>query len=378
VTETTTPVPATAIVEVALDERVLRVTWNDGTVSRYHYLWLRDNCPQLVHPSTGHRIADTASIPEGCHPSQVQVVDASSVRVTWRHDGHVSTFAGAWLRDHDYSNGMRAHRPAPVLWDGSMIDEIPRGRYPETSDDPAARLRWLAGFAEYGLALMTEVPCRPGAVIEVAETFGEVRSTSWGRVFDVRSMKDANSLAYTSLPLPAHTDEGYRDPAPTVQLQHVLSADVNGGASTLVDGYKVAADLRGDRPDMFTALASTTLHFRYADPSSELECHSPVIDCFPDGEVRAIRFSNHSVTPFLLPFDEMESFYAAYRTFGAMRESERYQLRLQLGPGDLYMVDNRRVLHGRTGFTGAGARHLQSCYIERDELLSRLAVMNRR
>jgi alpha-ketoglutarate-dependent taurine dioxygenase len=259
-----------------------------------------------------------------------------------------------------------------------MIDDIPRGRYAEVSDDPAARRRWLSGFAAYGVALLSDVPCRPGAVLEVAETFGEVRATSWGRVFDVRSMEDANSLAYTSLPLPAHTDEGYRDPTPTVQLQHILLASASGGASTLVDGYRLAADLRRDRPDMFAALASTILRFRYADPSSELECHGPVIDCLPDGEVRAIRFSNHSVTPFLLAFDEMESFYVAYRTFGAMRESETYQLRLELGAGDLYMVDNRRVLHGRTGFTGAGSRHLQSCYIERDELLSRLAVMNRR
>jgi gamma-butyrobetaine dioxygenase len=378
VTVTTTPAPATDIAEVALDDRILRVTWDDGTVSRYHYLWLRDNCPQLLHPSTGHRIADTASIPEDSRPEQADVVGRSSVRVTWRHDGHVSIFSGAWLRAHDYSHGVRTHRPAPVLWDASMIDDIPRGHFPEIRSDPAVRRRWMAGFVEYGLALLSDVPCQPGAVLEVAEVFGEVRSTSWGRVFDVRSMEDANSLAYTSLPLVAHTDEGYRDPTPTVQLQHVLLAEASGGASTLVDGYRVAADLRRDRPEMFAALASTTLRFRYADASTELECHGPVIDCFPDGDVRAIRFSNHSVTPFLLPFDEMESFYAAYRAFGAMRESGTYQLRLQLGPGDLYMVDNRRVLHGRTGFTGAGRRHLQSCYIERDELLSRLAVMNRR
>jgi gamma-butyrobetaine dioxygenase len=42
------------------------------------------------------------------------------------------------------------------------------------------------------------------------------------------------------------------------------------------------------------------------------------------------------------------------------------------------MVDNRRVMHGRTGFSGGGARHLQSCYIERDELVSRLTVLERR
>jgi gamma-butyrobetaine dioxygenase len=41
------------------------------------------------------------------------------------------------------------------------------------------------------------------------------------------------------------------------------------------------------------------------------------------------------------------------------------------------MVDNRRVLHGRTGFRSGGERHLQSCYIERDEFTSRLRVLDR-
>jgi Taurine catabolism dioxygenase TauD, TfdA family/Gamma-butyrobetaine hydroxylase-like, N-terminal len=364
------------IVGVALGTRSLSITWNDGSVSRYHYVWLRDNCPQLADPSTGHRIVETSSIPGDCRPADVDIAGGAQLRITWLHDGHSSTFPTAWLVSHDYSNGVRADRPAPVLWDASMIDDIPRRAYPDVAADPSVRRQLLGGFSDYGLALLSDVPCAPGTVLEVAEMFGEVRATSWGRVFDVRSTVDANSLAYTSLPLPTHTDEGYRDPAPTIQLQHFLRADADGGASTLVDGYRLAADLRREQPEMFNALASTVLRFHYSDASTELECHGPVIDCFPDGEVRAIRFSNHSVAPFLLPFDEMEAFYTAYRTFGAMRESARYQLRVRFGSGDLYMVDNRRVLHGRTGFSGA-ERHLQSCYIERDELLSRLAVMNR-
>ena len=49
-----------------------------------------------------------------------------------------------------------------------------------------------------------------------------------------------------------------------------------------------------------------------------------------------------------------------------------------MGAGEMYIVENRRVMHGRTGFSGGGARHLQSCYIERDELVSRLTVLDRR
>ena len=74
----------------------------------------------------------------------------------------------------------------------------------------------------------------------------------------------------------------------------------------------------------------------------------------------------------------MERYYAAYTTFGRMRESEKYRFNINMGAGDLYMVDNHRVMHGRTGFSGGGARHLQSCYIERDELVNRLTVARRR
>ncbi len=50
-----------------------------------------------------------------------------------------------------------------------------------------------------------------------------------------------------------------------------------------------------------------------------------------------------------------------FRVFGQMRESDRYRLQIEMGRCELYMVDNRRVMHGRTGFTADGLRHLQSC-----------------
>jgi gamma-butyrobetaine dioxygenase len=76
--------------------------------------------------------------------------------------------------------------------------------------------------------------------------------------------------------------------------------------------------------------------------------------------------------------ERMEAYYAAYRTFGRMRESEQYQLRVDMQEGDMYMVANHRVMHGRTAFASGGARHLQSCYIEIDELISRLTMLDRR
>ena len=353
------------------------VEWSDGSRSTFLSLWLRDNCPQLRHTTTHHRVVETSSIPADVRPSRVDTTPAGELRITWAHDAHVSTFAPQWLRSFDYSNGARRQRAQPKLWSAADAELLPHASYPELLADQHVRQRYLRGFAEYGLGFLHDVPVTPGTVLDVAKEFGEVRSTSWGTVFDVVSMVDANSVAYTNLALVTHTDEGYRDPAPTVQLQHFLRSDATGGSATLTDGFKIAADIREAHPHLFELLATQSLHFHFAEATAEHEADGPVIVTEPSGRLKAIRYSNHSAQPFLMDPDVLEQYYVAYRTFGQMRESEQYQLRIEMQAGDLYMVDNHRIMHGRTAFATGGARHLQSCYIERDELFSRLTVLDR-
>lgn len=359
-----------------MGKRSLNLCWTDGHSSTFHYIWLRDNCPQMRHAQTKHRIDETSTLGLDIAPLSAVVTADGNLQITWP-DGHESTFLAEWLEVFDYSNGRRRKKRKAKLWDGTFAESVPRVSYPTLLGDTAVRAKWLRSFCDYGLAILTDVPSIPGTVLDVGEQFGEVRTTSWGKVFDVKSIADANSLAYTSLPLVVHTDEAYRDPTPTVQLQHFLVCDSIGGDATLVDGFKVADDLRTMQPSKFELLATTSLHFHFRDVDIEIENDGPVIELDTDGEVRYIRYSNHSVQPFLIPADKMEAYYDAYSTFGAMRENPKYRIQIKMNAGDLYMVDNRRIMHGRTGFTKGGARHLQSCYIERDELLGRLAVLER-
>jgi gamma-butyrobetaine hydroxylase len=362
---------------VSFDDRLLRLVWSNGDRSEFVNFWLRDNCPQLRHATTKHRVVETSEIPRNVKPSKVTVNTSGDVEIMWQHDGHLSTFTAAWLQAHDYGNGARHANYEPILWGPSIGSAMPTASYPALRDSKSVRRSFLEGFVRYGVGILNDVPCVPGTVLEVAGLLGELRNTSWGLVFDVISMEDANSIAYTNLPLVVHTDEGYRDPAPTVQLQHFLRADASGGDSTLVDGFAVAEALRIQAPEQFALLANTILHFHFADATAEHRAAAPTISLNPDGSIRAIRYSNHSVEPFLLPPDIMEPFYEAYLAFGRMRESVEFRLDIKMGAGDLYIVDNHRVMHGRTGFSSGGARHLQSCYIERDELASRLTVLQR-
>lgn len=364
------------LASLRMGSRSLNVTWSDGHSSTFHYLWLRDNSPQLRHPQTNHRVNETSEIASDISPKSAVVTPSGDLQLTWS-DGHVSTFSSPWLDKYDYSNGRRRTKRKPVLWDGTFADQVPQTSYQALVGDSVVRMKWLQDFCDYGLVLLTQVPNTPGTVLELGNLLGEIRTTHWGKIFDVKSIADANSLAYTNLPLLLHTDEAYRDPTPTVQLQHFLVSDAEGGEATMVDGFRVAGDLRTKYPNKFELLTSTSLHFHFRDADIEIENDGPLIELDPEDQVRVVRYSNHSVQPFLMPTDKMEAFYDAYSTFGAMRESPEYRIQIKMNAGDMYMVDNRRVMHGRTGFTQGGTRHLQSCYIERDELLGRLAVLER-
>ena len=58
-----------------------------------------------------------------------------------------------------------------------------------TSDDLVRKV-CLDAVAGYGCALLRGVPVTPGMVLEVAATFGYVRETNYGKLFDVRVEPD--------------------------------------------------------------------------------------------------------------------------------------------------------------------------------------------
>ena len=239
----------------------------------------------------------------------------------------------------------------------------------------AALRDWLGAVDELGFAILTGCGTEPGTVTRVAELFGYVRETNYGRLFDVKTVVNPTNLAYTGLGLGAHTDNPYRDPTPTLQLLHCLASSAEGGENTLVDAFRVAQDLPLEDFELLSGCAVT---FRYADAETELETETPVITADVRGDVQSVHYNTRSAQPFRLPEDIVGEYYEAYQRFGRMLDSPEYRIQFKLAPGDLFIVDNLRVLHGRTGYAASGGeRHLQGCYADRDGLRSKLAVLSR-
>lgn len=137
---------------IAVKDRVLHVDWADGHKSQFHAIWLRHQCwgEKTGSPVTGVRTIRLHHIPMDISFAQVTLEDGG-VRVVWPGDGHVSHYAGSWLRNHCYSDEERARRRArPILWDSSLNANAPTGSLTEAETDPSARLRILEAVRDYG------------------------------------------------------------------------------------------------------------------------------------------------------------------------------------------------------------------------------------
>lgn len=355
------------------------VAWSDGRESPYDALWLRDNCPctACVNPVTREQVFEITAVGEDLAPASIDV-SPERLTVQWS-DGHVSPFTAGFLRVHAYDDASRAERRVRKSpWRSEKAAAIATFDYGEVMGSDRGLLAWLTALEADGLTKMVGVPTEEGTVGRIANRVSFMRETNFGVVFDVRTKPEADSNAYTSLQLPFHTDLPTRELQPGVQFLHCLVNDATGGESQFVDGFAVAEALGQEDPALFEILSTTTVEFRNKARRSDYRCRAPVIGLDTQGEVSEVRVANFLRAPFALAPAEMRPFYRAYRRFCQLMADPRFQVEMRLDAGQMWTFDNRRVLHARAAFDPTtGNRHFQGCYLDRDELLSRIRVLSR-
>lgn len=80
--------------------------------------------------------------------------------------------------------------------------------------------------------------------------------------------------------------------------------------------------------------------------------------------------------------EEVLAFYEAYYQLLTILNSESNVVNIHLLPGQIIMIHNTRVFHGRKGFEMSsepgGSRWLRSAYYEWDMVFSKLRVLQKR
>ncbi|CAH0147026.1 gamma-butyrobetaine dioxygenase [Pseudomonas mediterranea] len=359
----------------------IQVTWADGRLSPFHHQWLRDNCPcpQCVYTVTREQVLEIVDVPEDLAPGAIRLDAEGCLCVDWQ-DGHRSRFDPGWLRAHAYDDESRAERLAGKakrqLWKHDL--QLPVFDYLTLMEDADALLQWLLAVRDIGLTQVRGVPTEPGSLKQLAQRISFIRESNFGVLFNVQSKADADSNAYTAFNLPLHSDLPTRELQPGLQFLHCLVNDADGGESIFVDGFAIAEALRQEDPEAFTALCEIPVEFRNKDRHSDYRCLAPIIALDALGQVAEIRMANFLRGPFDTSVEQMPRLYRAYRRFIALTREPSFRLMQRLEPGQLWCFDNRRTLHARNAFDPAtGARHFQGCYVDRDELLSRILVLQR-
>jgi len=352
----------------------LALTWSDGVQSTYPWVWLRDHSHDdaTIHPVTRQRQLHSALIDPAITATAVDV-QGDDVVVTWHGEHTPSTLPVAFLHQLRTPRSARARIDIErVLWDATTISPTPSVAHERVMDDDDALVEWLLLVARYGFAIVTGTPPTTAATEALLARVAYVRTTIFGGFWEFTDDLSKADTAYTNLELLSHTDGTYSHDAPGLQLLHCLHFDGTGGQSTMVDGFRIAAELREHAPHHAEALRNVAIPGQYLGDGVHLMSARPVFRHDRTGELVQVSYNHADRAPFLLPHDEMVALTDALRAFDRMANDPAMQWRHTLAPGEAMLFDNWRVLHGRMAYTGN--RRLCGAYLNHEDFESRLRL----
>jgi len=364
------------ISDAAEEHGTIAISWGDGHSSRFHFIWLRDNCEcsECGH-GWGKKFVKVVDIPADVAPQHIQVVDGGHLEVTWS-GGHVSTYQPGWLRDHCYSGAERAkRRHQPNLWDASLGANLPSVAFADVQASKQGVLTMLEQARDYGFSIVRNLPVETGTAERLGALIGPLRENNYGRVFEVQAGVGPDIAATQTYAIEPHCDDGFRYNPPGLSVFHCLrNVPGPGGETWMTDCFSVAQALRRDAPEAFDILSKAPqIRRRWHKDEADIRTDCRVINVDFDGAIVGVRFAANTSAPLDLPFDWVEPYYAALRQFITLGLEARFRIEFKLEAGDALIFDNHRVTHGRAAFSGP--RHLQLVHVDREDFHSRLRIL---
>jgi len=365
------------ILNCNLEKEYIKIKWVDNHISKFHFLWLRDNCPSAIHSDSKMRKFNLLSVSKDIHPINIKE-EQNKLIVFWNEDNHISNYELKWLRDHCYTEINKQKYKSPyILWGNNLKNEfnLITLNHDKIINEKEELVRWLKLLHSYGLAIIKNAPTVKKSAFTILKCISHHRETFFGTPFEVINIPKPNNQAYTSDSLTNHTDLPYFEYAPGYQFLHCLENDASGGDSTVVDGFALANYLKNYEKEIFNILTTTQVKFKDNDFTQKTIriLHSPIITITKDNDFNDIRINMGAMAAIDVHPNKMKKFYEAYRFFTSLLHDKKFMIEFRLEPGDIFCFNNRRVLHGRSAFDpNSGNRHLQGYYLERDEIISRL------
>ena len=348
-----------------------------GAKKEIHPFWLRErvNSENFLDQKTQQRLFDPTMLKNSSEISKVNISD-KFLEVSFKDGAYAKLIIENILKEFEKDNEL--YFIDKISWKSDFQNNNIY-KFNKNFFEEKIMYESLLDFYKYGFVIFENVPTQDNFIVNFANSIGSIRRTNFGEFFNVKSKPNPNDLAYTSLPLAPHTDNPYRKPVPCIQLLHCIENEVGGGLSTLVDGLAVTEELKKEHPSFFQILTEIKVRFQFVDDNVVLEDWAEMIQLDENKRLKQVRFSPRLDFVPLMDKEKLELYYAARNKISEMYNSEKFRIEFKLKPGDLLMMDNYRLLHGRTEYNAnEGNRFLQGCYIDYDSTEGKLKHLKRK
>ncbi len=356
-----------------------KIFYNNGkSIQEIHPFWLRERVDgeKFLDKNTQQRLFDPSTMNGKIIVKKVKIKNGF-LEINF-NDGVNSKLDINKLETEFLNKDIFIKEISKKKWDSSLKN-IKNFEYKENFYESKEMYDLLVSFYQYGFVIIKNVPTENNYIVKFANSIGSVRRTNFGEHFNVKSKSNPNDLAYTTLHLSPHTDNPYRNPVPCIQLLHCIENEVSGGYSTLVDGYTVTEKLKKKDLDAYKILTEIKVKFKFADKNVILEDWSELIHLDDNKNFKQVRFSPRLDYVPMLEKNKLDQYFKARKKLSDLYNSEKNRIEFKLSPKDLMMMDNHRVLHGRTKFNPKeGKRFLQGCYIDFDSTEGKLRHLKRK
>ena len=348
-----------------------------GAKKEIHPFWLRErvNSENFLDQKTQQRLFDPTMLKNSSEISKVNISD-KFLEVSFKDGAYAKLVIENILKEFEKDNEL--YFINKISWKSDFQNNNIY-KFDKNFFEEKIMYESLLDFYKYGFVIFENVPTQENFIVNFANSIGSIRRTNFGEFFNVKSKPNPNDLAYTSLALAPHTDNPYRKPVPCIQLLHCIENEVGGGLSTLVDGLAVTEELKKEHPTFFQILTEIKVRFQFVDDNVVLEDWAEMIQLDENKRLKQVRFSPRLDFVPLMDKEKLELYYAARNKISEMYNSEKFRIEFKLKPGDLLMMDNYRLLHGRTEYNAnEGNRFLQGCYIDYDSTEGKLKHLKRK
>jgi trimethyllysine dioxygenase len=349
---------------------------------------------------------DLLTIPLGIRPKFFHVSE-DNLHVVWpklttsltgvQSNEHESVYPLDWLKKHAYpsatTNGTGiANKELPIKSWGSDLDidnittpleDMLKGDIMQTKLIESGNVGlkdFLTKLEQNGIAFVSGLPVDEVQTEKFINLlFPVLRNTHYGTFWKFTADFKHGDLAYSNQALAPHTDTTYFTDPVGLQMWHLLEHKGTGGTSLYIDGFNVAEQLSLSDPRAYKVLSETKIATHAAGDATSL-FYPPLTRRYPilnhdpiTGKLIQIRFNmeDRSVIDYL-DGDALMEYYSALRSWQRLLSDDTNMGWIQLPPGSLVVVNNWRVLHGRSGFVGK--RTMCGAYVSMDDYKNRVRL----